>query len=348
MPVPNNSPVLLGSQCRATKLSKRNSSVLKLTEFGSGKFSKTENKIFRSQRSKTKDAEASFSETSFIISLHQFLFFTSPFASVQNLLFRRQPNPPKPLYKFCILEPMAIKALFYWGNSGVSLIPKFSKAFLVLFLKYPSEGFKQKSFGLQSSVFQTSYSQKQIWFWSESWSSEEPLEIMVPKVSLDNFKSGRLHTLITSAFSHIDIEHIVSNMIGLYFFGYNIGRIFGPEYLLRLYLAGAMGGSVFYLVHHAFLAKGQATWMMDPSRTPGLGASGAVNAIMLLDIFLNPKATLYFDFIIPVPAMLLGIFLIGKDILRIIEGNSHISGSAHLGGAAVAAIAWARLRRGRF
>ncbi|KAG4118193.1 hypothetical protein ERO13_D12G277800v2 [Gossypium hirsutum] len=167
-------------------------------------------------------------------------------------------------------------------------------------------------------------------------------------VSLDNFKSGRLHTLITSAFSHIDIEHIVSNMIGLYFFGYNIGRIFGPEYLLRLYLAGAMGGSVFYLVHHAFLAKGQATRMMDPSRTPGLGASGAVNAIMLLDIFLNPKATLYFDFIIPVPAMLLGIFLIGKDILRIIEGNSHISGSAHLGGAAVAAIAWARLRRGRF
>ena len=127
-----------------------------------------------------------------------------------------------------------------------------------------------------------------------------------------------------------------------------IGRIFGPEYLLRLYLAGAMGGSVFYLVHHAFLAKGQATRMMDPSRTPGLGASGAVNAIMLLDIFLNPKATLYFDFIIPVPAMLLGIFLIGKDILRIIEGNSHISGSAHLGGAAVAAIAWARLRRGRF
>ncbi|PPD71401.1 hypothetical protein GOBAR_DD31692 [Gossypium barbadense] len=272
-----------------------------------------------------KQASSSAFTSSCSSLLHSLPYKT--FSSVAN------PTPQNSLYKFCILEPMAIKALFYWGNSGVSLIPKFSKAFLVLFLKYPSEGFKQKSFGLQSSVFQTSYSQKQIWFWSESWSSEEPLEIMVPKVSLDNFKSGRLHTLITSAFSHIDIEHIVSNMIGLYFFGYNIGRIFGPEYLLRLYLAGAMGGSVFYLVHHAFLAK---------------GASGAVNAIMLLDIFLNPKATLYFDFIIPVPAMLLGIFLIGKDILRIIEGNSHISGSAHLGGAAVAAIAWARLRRGRF
>ncbi|KAF8104266.1 hypothetical protein N665_0176s0073 [Sinapis alba] len=171
-------------------------------------------------------------------------------------------------------------------------------------------------------------------------------------ISLDNFTSGRLHTLITSAFSHIDIGHIVSNMIGLYFFGTSIARNFGPQFLLKLYFAGALGGSVFYLIHHAYLAasspKGQGAFVRDPSRTPGLGASGAVNAIMLLDIFLNPTATLYFEFFIPVPAMLLGIFLIGKDILRITEGNSNISGSAHLGGAAVAAIAWARIRRGRF
>ncbi|KAE8124473.1 hypothetical protein FH972_019355 [Carpinus fangiana] len=170
-------------------------------------------------------------------------------------------------------------------------------------------------------------------------------------ISLDNVTSGRLHTLITSAFSHIDLGHLVSNMIGLYFFGMNIGRAFGPEFLLTLYLAGALGGSIFYLVHKAFLAsssKGQQLWNKDPSNIPGLGASGAVNAIMLLDIFLFPKSTLYFEFIIPVPAFLLGIFLIGKDILRIIEGDSHISGSAHLGGAAVAAIAWARIRKGRF
>ncbi|KAJ0049263.1 hypothetical protein Pint_16277 [Pistacia integerrima] len=170
-------------------------------------------------------------------------------------------------------------------------------------------------------------------------------------VSLDNVLHGRVHTMITSAFSHVDMEHIVSNMIGLYFFGMNIGNTLGPEYLLKLYLAGAIGGSVFYLVHHAFLAmssKGQGMWQKDPSRTPALGASGAVNAIMLLNIFLNPKATIYLDFIIPVPAMLLGVFLIGKDMLRIVEGNSNISGSAHLGGVAVAAIAWARIRRGLF
>ncbi|CAI9111740.1 OLC1v1012041C2 [Oldenlandia corymbosa var. corymbosa] len=169
-------------------------------------------------------------------------------------------------------------------------------------------------------------------------------------ISLDNIRSGRIHTVLTSAFSHIDTGHIVSNMIGLYFFGTSLGRVFGPEFVLKLYLAGAVGGSVFYLVHHGFLALSSEKRQMrtfDSSRVPALGASGAVNAIMLLDIFLFPTKTLYFDLIIPVPAILLGIFLIGKDMLRILEGDSQISGSAHLGGATVAAAAWALVRKGR-
>ncbi|WCJ24273.1 RHOMBOID-like protein 12 [Euphorbia peplus] len=170
-------------------------------------------------------------------------------------------------------------------------------------------------------------------------------------ISLDNFKSGRVHTMLTSAFSHIDAGHLVYNMLALYFFGRSIARTFGTEFLLKLYVAGALGGSVFYLVHHAYMAlstKGNGMQTKDPSRIPALGASGAVNAIMLLYIFLNPRATIYLEFVIPVPAILLGIFLIGKDALRIIQGDSTISGSTHLGGLAVAAIAYARVRKGRF
>ncbi|KAI3789061.1 hypothetical protein L2E82_01848 [Cichorium intybus] len=37
-------------------------------------------------------------------------------------------------------------------------------------------------------------------------------------IQLDSFKSGRFHTMITSAFSLIEVGHIISNMIGLYFF----------------------------------------------------------------------------------------------------------------------------------
>ncbi|XP_022737335.1 RHOMBOID-like protein 12, mitochondrial [Durio zibethinus] len=168
-------------------------------------------------------------------------------------------------------------------------------------------------------------------------------------ISVDNIRNGRVHTMITSAFSHISLEHLICNVMGLAMFGINIGRIFGPAYLLKLYLAGAIGGSTFCLVHHAILAlssKGKGE--KDPSKTPALGASAAVYAVMMLDILLHPTATIYIDFVIPVPAMFVGILLMGKDILRIIQGNSHISGSAHLGGVAVAAIAWSRIRKGRF
>ncbi|KAJ4974033.1 hypothetical protein NE237_007207 [Protea cynaroides] len=163
-------------------------------------------------------------------------------------------------------------------------------------------------------------------------------------ISVENVTSGRLHTLITSAFSHKEIGHLVSNMFGLYFFGKTIGTLFGPEFLLKLYLAGAVTGSIFFLVHHAFMSENPGLWNMDPKRIPGLGASGAVNAIMLLYIFLFPTSTIYLELFIPVPAVLLGAFLIGKDILTIVQGNSEISGSAHLGGAVVAAVAWARIK----
>ncbi|KAM2728124.1 hypothetical protein EV2_040351 [Malus domestica] len=73
-------------------------------------------------------------------------------------------------------------------------------------------------------------------------------------ISLHKFANGYIHTLITSAFSHIDAGHMFFNMVGLYFFGMNIGIVFRPEVLLKLYLAGAVGGSVFFLVQKTLLA----------------------------------------------------------------------------------------------
>ncbi|CAN6714183.1 unnamed protein product [Malus baccata var. baccata] len=171
---------------------------------------------------------------------------------------------------------------------------------------------------------------------------------------LHKFANGYIHTLITSAFSHIDAGHMFFNMVGLYFFGMNIGIVFRPEVLLKLYLAGAVGGSVFFLVQKTLLAaslqicsfQGQQPSNTHPAKVSGLynfpnksvfdrAPGGAVNAIMLLDIFLFPRFTL------------LGIFLIGKDYLAIRRGDRHISGAAHLRGAAVAAVAWAQIRKGR-
>ncbi|XP_078430148.1 RHOMBOID-like protein 12, mitochondrial [Wolffia australiana] len=166
-------------------------------------------------------------------------------------------------------------------------------------------------------------------------------------ISLANFKDGRLHTLITSAFSHMDVDHILFNMIGLYFFGSNIGNLFGPRFLLNLYLAGAISGSIFFLLHKS-LTSPSPTYvdMMLHSRSYALGASAAVNAILLLDVFLFPKNIYYLNFFIPVPAALMGAIIIGSDLLKMKKGDERVSGSAHLGGAMVAALVWARVKKG--
>ncbi|KAJ1285512.1 hypothetical protein BS78_03G285100 [Paspalum vaginatum] len=165
-------------------------------------------------------------------------------------------------------------------------------------------------------------------------------------ISLDNFKSGRLHTLVTSAFSHAELNHLVTNMVGLYFFGTGIASTFGPAFLLNLYLAGALTGSAFFLLEKAFLAPRKQVYVgWDTSRAPGLGASAAVNAIILLEIFLYPKRLVYLYYFIPIPAAIVGAGLIGADLWRI-KGQGGVSGSAHLGGALVAALMWARIRKG--
>ncbi|MFS7939633.1 putative rhomboid protease [Helianthus anomalus] len=126
-------------------------------------------------------------------------------------------------------------------------------------------------------------------------------------IQWDNIKGGRYHTMITSAFSHKNLKHIVSNMITLYSFGKSIGQRVGPEFLLALYLVGAFGGSVSYLVHRASLATSSNDNQLsesDRSNAAALGASGAVNAILMLYILLYPMKTLLVEVMIPVPALL--------------------------------------------
>ncbi|BBN11026.1 hypothetical protein MPTK1_5g08440 [Marchantia polymorpha subsp. ruderalis] len=160
-------------------------------------------------------------------------------------------------------------------------------------------------------------------------------------------RSGRLHTLVTSAFSQYELHHLLSNMIGLYFFGNEIARIFGGQKLILLYLTGGVVGSLSHMAYWAYLKP----WFEGyPSRrtqySPGLlGSSGAVNAIMLLDILLFPKRIIYFNMILPIPAALFGLVIIGSDLWAATDGNKHgTSPAAHLGGAVTGFIAFLKWR----
>jgi len=98
-------------------------------------------------------------------------------------------------------------------------------------------------------------------------------------VHADAFSPARAHTLLTAAFSHRDAWHLGGNMLSLYFFGREIGRLFGGVRLAQLYVAGGLAASA------AHVAWTRAEWRRAHPQThalwgaprgpPALGASGA-------------------------------------------------------------------------
>ncbi len=53
-------------------------------------------------------------------------------------------------------------------------------------------------------------------------------------VSITSVREGRVHTLLTSAFSQASLNHLFANMFTLYFFGREIGQTFGGKKVAKL------------------------------------------------------------------------------------------------------------------
>ena len=68
---------------------------------------------------------------------------------------------------------------------------------------------------------------------------------------------------------------------------------------------------------------------------------GAVTAVVMMFIFCFPKATLYLNFLIPVPAWLVGVLLVGGDVWGAIQGRGNTAFDVHLAGAGFAALYFA-------
>ena len=161
-------------------------------------------------------------------------------------------------------------------------------------------------------------------------------------------------------------------MIALYYFGRSIAHLMGPRYLLNLYLAGVAAS----IAHVAWCRRernarrrrlrgrtdgtilqsagrrwarggGSSEYLRTP---PALGASGAVNAIVLLNAALFPFQTVYLNFFVPMPTALFAAMFLARDLYgaQMGLGGSSTGHAAHLGGAAVGAAAWGAMRFGVF
>ncbi|QDW67803.1 rhomboid family intramembrane serine protease [Luteimonas granuli] len=131
--------------------------------------------------------------------------------------------------------------------------------------------------------------------------------------------------LLTHGFVHADWQHLLFNMITLYFFGRHVERMFVPY-------IGALGFVLFYL--SAILVAILPTWLRHRN-DPGyrsLGASGAVSAVLFAFILVQPWA-LIFVFFIPVPAIVYAVLYIGYSIWMDRRGGDSVNHSAHLWGA---------------
>jgi len=131
--------------------------------------------------------------------------------------------------------------------------------------------------------------------------------------------------LLTHGFIHADWQHLLFNMITLFFFGR-----FAEQLVTRM--IGPVGFVLFYLSAIVIAILPSYLRHRKDGRYRSLGASGAVSAVLFAFILVNPWG-LIFVFFLPVPAILYGVFYVGYSFWMDRQGNDNINHSAHLSGA---------------
>ncbi len=142
--------------------------------------------------------------------------------------------------------------------------------------------------------------------------------------AIDRYK--QYDRLVTHGFIHADMQHLLFNMITLFFFG----RAIEPVFVERI---GVIGFAAFYL--SAIVMAIMPTYFRHrhDSHYRSLGASGAVSAVLFSYILFAPWS-LIFVFFIPVPAIVYAVAYVGYSIWMDRRGGDNVNHSAHLWGAA--------------
>ncbi|MGH8074465.1 MAG: rhomboid family intramembrane serine protease [Lysobacter sp.] len=131
--------------------------------------------------------------------------------------------------------------------------------------------------------------------------------------------------LLTHGFIHADWQHLLFNMITLFFFGRIAEQVIGS-------MIGPIGFLLFYL--SAIVIAILPTYLQHrhDARYRSLGASGAVSAVLFAFILVQPWS-LIFVFFLPVPAIVYGAFFVGYSIWMDRQGTDNTNHNAHLSGA---------------
>jgi membrane associated rhomboid family serine protease len=136
------------------------------------------------------------------------------------------------------------------------------------------------------------------------------------------YKSGYFgfYQIITSMFMHGSPQHLLFNMLGLYFIGPMVEHTLGSQRFLFLYISAGIASALLHL---------------GLSPAPALGASGAIYGVLaaFATMFPNMKMMVF-----PIPFEVKAMYLVGGYILYDLYSGvagraTGIAHFAHVGGA---------------
>ncbi|MCG8648658.1 MAG: rhomboid family intramembrane serine protease [Pirellulales bacterium] len=171
------------------------------------------------------------------------------------------------------------------------------------------------------------------------WFAVEPQTTVHPWMWWQFLTYGFLHSVR-------DINHILFNMIGLFFFGRVIEQRLGRMEFLRVYLVMIVFGGVIGAVFH--LLEGMYQGIPIGQMAGTIGASGAVVGITVLFACFYPNREVLLLMVFPVKAWVIAVFFVAGDfvgVLWLVSGNEPYSNTAfsvHLAGAGLALLYYFR------
>ena len=145
--------------------------------------------------------------------------------------------------------------------------------------------------------------------------------------------------LLTYAFLHASLTHLLFNMLGLYSFGSDLERVWGSRRYLAYYTTCVLTAAITQLLFAA----------VTGSAYPTVGASGGVFGLLLAYAMLFPHRTVMLLFPpipmkAPVFAIVYGAIELFLGVTGTQEGVAHF---AHLGGMLGGFVLLSSWRRGR-
>lgn len=143
------------------------------------------------------------------------------------------------------------------------------------------------------------------------------------KFNIASLKRGEYFRYFSSAFLHVDMMHLVFNMLTLYFFAEVVILSLGQTSFLLIYVLSILAGNFLSFYFHK-----------DEAFYTAVGASGGVVGVLYSAILFYPDMPLYLFFIpIPIPAWVIGIGYLLYSIYGMKKRLGNIGHDAHFGGA---------------